>query len=169
MADSAVNHLRREQQDVRRFLTQLKTLLEYVSRSPQWTPEHQESFRQLCRFFEEKLCLLIRKEDQILYPALEGLFPADAGPLAVLRSEHRELCLSFRKVCEIGNSLSEEGTTPAILDQFQRFGRKAAEVLEDHLYKEERVLFPMAARFLTPARDADLLAQMEGLRVGQSM
>jgi iron-sulfur cluster repair protein YtfE (RIC family) len=164
MADLTVNHLRRHHQEARSFLAQLKSLLQLLTLAPQWTPEHRETFQQLARFFEGKLCLLVHKEDQILYPALYELFPPDVGPLAVLRGEHRALCSNFRKLSEIGNSLRTEGNPPEILDEFQRLGRKAAEVLEDHLYKEERVLLPMAARFLTSERDAELLRQMESLR-----
>jgi hemerythrin-like domain-containing protein len=166
MADLTVNHLRRHHQDARNFLTQLNALLDLFDAAPHWTPERRDSFRQLARFFEEDLCLLIRKEDQILYPALDGLFPAESGPLAVLRGEHRDLCLSFRKLREIGNSLTDEDNAAGILEEFQRSGRRAAEILKDHLYKEDRVLFPMAARFLTPERDAELLRRMESLQTG---
>ena len=169
MADLTVNHLRRHHQEARSFLAQLTTLLDLFDAAPHWTPERRESFHQLARFFEGELCLWIRKEDQILYPALDGLFPVEAGPLEMLRAELRDLCLSFRKLCEIGYLLMNGGNAPGTLEEFQRSGRRAAEVLKNHLYKEDRALFPMAARFLTPERDADLLRRMENLQAGTGM
>ena len=166
MADLTVNHLRRHHQEARSFLAQLTTLLDLFDAAPHWTPERRESFHQLARFFEGELCLWIRKEDQILYPALDGLFPVEAGPLEMLRAELRDLCLSFRKLCEIGNSLLDGGNPPETFGEFQRSGRRAAEILKDHLYKADRVLFPMSARFLTPERDAELVRRMESLQAG---
>jgi hemerythrin-like domain-containing protein len=164
MADSTVNHLRRNYQEVRRFLAHFAALLDSLGANSHWTSEHVESFRQIARFFEENLCVLIRKEDEILYPALEGLFPAESGPLSVLRSEHRDLCLSFRNLGEVGRLMRLGDNAPELLHEFGHSGRKAIEVLENHLYKEERVLLPMAARFLTLERDRDLVRQMERLR-----
>ena len=46
---------------------------------------------------------------------------------------------------------------------FQRAGRAALQTQRNHLYKEEVVLFPMVARFLSPDRDALLLRQLQVL------
>jgi iron-sulfur cluster repair protein YtfE (RIC family) len=163
MADLTVNHLRRHHQKTRGFLAQLTSLLDSLSANPEWTEERRESFGQIARYFEKDLYALVREEDQVLYPALEGLLPADSGPILLLRIELTDLCASFRKHCEIGKSLRVGENPPKTIGEFQHFGRKAIEVLEDHLYKEERVLFPMAARFITPPRDRELLQQMKSL------
>ena len=164
MADSAVNHLRGDHQQARKFLAQLASLLDALAQNRHWTAEHRESFRKLTVFFEHELCLLIRKEDEILYPALRDLFPTDPGPLAVLRSEHRDLCRNFHKVCEIGRSFSDGDLATSSLEEFQSCAREAVEVLEDHLYKEERVLFPMVAHYLLPQQDAELMQRMKSLQ-----
>jgi iron-sulfur cluster repair protein YtfE (RIC family) len=39
--------------------------------------------------------------------------------------------------------------------------------LTNHIYKEERVLFPMVARFLPSDLDAHLLRQMEAMTPGR--
>lgn len=148
-------------------MAQLEALLDSLDRNPRWTPERSASLSAISRFFAEDLCSLIRKEDEILYPALSGLFPTDPGPLSVLRKEHRDLCLSFRKMYDIGKSLNEGDNPPETLAELQRSGRMAADVLEDHLYKEDRVLFPMAARFLTPERDTELIRKMENFDLAE--
>jgi iron-sulfur cluster repair protein YtfE (RIC family) len=164
MADLTVNHLRRDHQEARNVLIQLAALLDSLPADARWTSERRIDFEAIGRFFSEDLCSFIRKEDEILYPALRSLFPDDSGPLSVLRAEHRDMCLSFKKLCEIEKSLGVGDNSPETLAGFEHYGRKALEVLQDHLYKEERVLFPMVARFLTPERDAELLRQMELLR-----
>jgi hemerythrin-like domain-containing protein len=164
MADSVVNHLRRDHQQARAFLTRFESLLDSLAQGRQWTEELLDSFHQLARFFELDLCLLVRKENELLYPALQGLFAADKRPLALLSAENRDLSLRFHRLFEIGSSLSENGRAQESLREFQESGRRAAEVLEDHLYKEERVLLPLVARFLTSQRDGELLEKMEALR-----
>lgn len=167
MADSTVKHLLGDHQEARVVLAELDSLLDAVARDHQWSPERSQAFQKISEFFREDLCRLIRKEDEILYPSLGGLFPSEFGPLSVLRSEHQRLCAAFRELCEAGKSLADGKTSPQALKDLERHGRTAAEVLSDHLYKEERVLFPMVARFLTPERDAELLQQMQSLQPGK--
>ncbi len=163
MADLAINHLRRDHQHARKILTELESLLNALDSDVQWTPERQETCDRLTKYFTEDLTSLIRKEDEILYPSLKELFPSDFGPLSVLRSEHQSLCINFRRLCEIGKSLRPGESSPETLRDFEQCGWKAVEVLHDHLYKEDRVLFPMVARFLTPELDAELVGKMENL------
>lgn len=167
MADLSVNHLLREHQEARKFLTKLDSLVEALEADPRWTRERREAFQQISSFFLGDLCLLVRKENEVLYPALHELFPADLDPLALLRDEHETLCHNFHHLCEAGNSLKGGEHSGNAIEDLKRFGRKAVEVFHDHLYKEERVLFPMAARFLTPERDAELLERMQSLRAAE--
>jgi hemerythrin-like domain-containing protein len=167
MADSTVKHLLQDHQQARAVLAELDSLLDAVARDQQWSAERSQAFHKITQFFLGDLCCLIRKEDEILYPSLGGLFPSELGPLSVLRSEHQRLCAAFRELSEVGKSLAEGKTSPQALQDFERHGRSGAEVLRDHMYKEERVLFPMVARFLTPERDAELLQQMQNLQPGK--
>jgi hemerythrin-like domain-containing protein len=168
MADSSIKHLLRDHREARGVLSELDSLLDAIVREQQWSPERSQAFRKISDFFLENLCCLIRKEDEILYPSLVGLFPTELGPLSVLRSEHKRLCAAFRELCEAGKSLAEGKSSPQALEDFERSGRSAAEVLRDHMYKEERVLFPMVARYLTPERDAELLQKMQSLQAARS-
>lgn len=167
MADLSVNHLLREHREARKFLAKLESLVEALEADPRWTTERREAFQQISRFFLEDLCLLVHMEDEVLYPSLHGIFPADFGPLRLLRDEHETLCHNFRHLCEAGNSMKEGQHSGHAIEDLKRFGRKGMEVLNDHLYKEERVLFPMVARFLTPERDAELLGRMQSLRTAE--
>lgn len=163
MADLAIKHLRRDHQQARKILAELESLLKTLDSNVQWTPERQQIFDTLSKYFTEDLTSIIRKEDEILYPSLKELFPSALGPLSVLRSEHQSLRIHFRRLCEIGKSLGPGENSPETLRDFEQCGWKAVEVLHDHLYKEDRVLFPMVARFLTAELDAELVGKMENL------
>lgn len=163
MADLTVNHLRRDHQDARKVLAQLESLLDELDEDPRWTPERSTALGRVSGFLTGDLARIIRKQDEILYPALGGLFPLHEGPLAVLRGEHEALSAHFREVCRAGDSLSRGENTEQNLRALTKSGRKGLEILQDHLYKEERVLFPMVARYLTTERDAELLKKMETL------
>lgn len=163
MADLTVNHLRRDHQEARKVMAEFESLLVALDADPKWTPERRAVLDAVRLFLSGPLALLIRKKDEILYPALEGLFPLDEGPLALLRDEHKALLSHFREACRAGDSLNSGEDQGRNFCAFRISGRKATELLNDHLYKEEKVLFPMAARYLTPERDEELFNRMESL------
>jgi iron-sulfur cluster repair protein YtfE (RIC family) len=47
------------------------------------------------------------------------------------------------------------------LESFLRHSRAISEMMRDHIYKEDRILFPLVARFLSGVRDAYLAREME--------
>ena len=163
MADRSVNHLHRDHREAQRILVQLESFLDAVALDLEWTGERREKFDRMASSFSQCLSDLFRKEGEILYPALEGLFTSDLGPLQVLRDEHQSAYHNFRQLSEISASLQAGKNPPETLKKFDRSGRKTIEILRDHMYKEERVLFPMAARSLTPERDAEMAQKMENL------
>jgi iron-sulfur cluster repair protein YtfE (RIC family) len=161
MANQAVNHLRRDHQKARQFLTELESLFSSLGSDGAWTSEYAQTFKKVRKYVEEDLVALVRKEDELLYPLLEGLFSFDLGPLDALRGEHRTVCANLQRMCEISETLSSGENPPEKLRELELYGRKGIEALQNHLYKEERVLLPMAARFLTPEQDAELVGKME--------
>jgi hemerythrin-like domain-containing protein len=163
MPNLTVNHLRQDHQEVQSELKRLVTLLDELDADPRWTPERCEVFGTLCQFLTHGLDLLIQKQEEVLFPALEGLFQQREGPLHVLRGEHTVLRGHFLEVSRAGKALCRGEDKEQNLLTLCSAGRGGAEVLRDHLYKEDRVLFPIVARYLTPERDAELVAKMEGL------
>ena len=144
-------------------MAQFESLLSQLDRDPHWTPERCAAFELIQNFLSGPLVLLIRKKNEVLFPALEGLFPLRDGPLAVLQEEHKALMAHFGEVRLAGESLNRGDNKVIALRALSTSGRKGMELLNDHLYKEEKVLFPMVARYLTPERDEELLRRMESL------
>ena len=95
----------------------------------------------------------IRFEEQILFPEFEqrvGL-PADQGPTAVMRMEHREI---ERLIDAIGRALGGDGAPLPLRGDLHR-------VLGQHNMKEEHVLYPGADRCLSPDERDTLVARIQ--------
>lgn len=163
MNRQAIDHLLQEHERARRLSEALETLVENLARDPQWTVTRAAAFEEIRHSLTRDLCRLIRKENELLYPLLEPHFERDSGPLANLRAEHAALNHQCRVLCEAGSQLTADHPPLAALRDFQTLGSSVVEVLRNHLYKEERVLFPMAARLLSSEQNAELLQKMQSL------
>jgi hemerythrin-like domain-containing protein len=163
MADQTVNYLRRDHRDLRGVLAHLELLLDALDDEKSWTAERCGKFESISDFLSTRLTQLYFKECHILYPALDGLFSLREGPLALLCDEHKEVVDCFGDLCRAGSSLCVSKNKERDIRAFIASGRSSLELLRNHLYKEDRVLFPMVARFLTPERDVELLKKMEAV------
>lgn len=96
------------------------------------------------------------KEEERLFPMMErcGL-PRDAGPTAVMRSEH-EIGRGHVRRMDAAAADFEKGAADAA-DRFAFEARGFVELLRDHIAKEDQVLFPLADRMLTEAQQQELL------------
>ena len=169
MSPSCLEHLRREHREVEAVLTELKSLLEAGKAAPLPPPEASPAFEQVIQRFTDLVMPHLRKEDEILFPALEEFLPREKGPLAVLRSELSSLREYFRSMRDAGDALFAANASPELAKGFQRSGRATLQGLRDHIYKQDRILFPLVARFLWPELDARLLRQMEAMDAGGSI
>lgn len=163
MSDLCVRHLLREHREVEKALAELDALLEEQKKNSAWGPEQTEDFTWLMQTVDSHLLHHIRKEDEVLFPALEAFLPHDLGPLAVLRGEHSDMNEIYRRVRQAGEARARGNAGAEVLDTFLKFGSGLTQIVRDHIYKEDRVLFPMVTRFLSPERDAFLLQKMESI------
>ncbi len=164
MNELSIQHLLRDHREAEKFLVELDSLLERLHTDQRWSQEASESFDRISRFLAEDLEGHISKEEEALFPALEDFLPRDVGPLAVLRDEHADLRANFRALEKAAQLVSQRGSHPPSLHKFSTLASATAQLLRDHMYKEERVLFPMVARFLSPHQDVRILDRMETLR-----
>lgn len=92
------------------------------------------------RFFDERLILHRRKEEEILFPALARHFPPNIGPVSCMLEEHRD-----EKVHLDGlRRALEAGEREVVITH----GRHILKHLRNHIWKEDNILFPMAERLL---------------------
>jgi hemerythrin-like domain-containing protein len=87
------------------------------------------------------------KEEQCLFPCLERLgVPREGGPIGVMLQEHE---MGRRLVAQIATALDgyEAGAAgaEAVLEPCRRYG----ELLGQHIFKENNILFPMGESLMT--------------------
>jgi len=163
MSDLSVQYLSKDHRQCESVQAELAFLLEALDHGAPWSFSCAEQFENVCCFYRGVVLAHIRKEEEVFFPVLEAYLPRDTGPLAVLRGEHREICAFFERLCEISRSLTPGERGTSALEEFMHKGRALGRLVGDHLYKEDRVLFPMVARFLSPDRDARLLEEMQAI------
>ncbi len=163
MTHCSIDHLLRDHCDLERVLVELELLLDLLEAKSGWTAEHALAFAWITRRFADSVMPHIAKEGEILFHALEDFLPCDTGPLAVLRVEQRDLIMHFNRLCEAAELLCQGSTQPLVREDFLRCGRATIQTLRDLIYKEERILFPMVARFLSGDRDAQILHKMQAM------
>jgi hemerythrin-like domain-containing protein len=163
MPERCTQHLWQEHREAERVVGEIESLLDGQKRDLKWEAARRESFARIVSFYEGVVIRHIAKEEKVFFPALEAFLPRDLGPLAVLRGEHREISDAFKRLCELGGLLALGRNNAANVEEFERVGRAIIQMTRDHIYKEDRILFPMVARFLSDERDGHLLMEMEAI------
>jgi iron-sulfur cluster repair protein YtfE (RIC family) len=105
-----------------------------------------------------------RREDEVLFPALEAALGTTATPTAVMREEHRvihgEADLFHRTLRELnevehpalvagGERLRTLTATGGTAEALRQTAETIIELLDQHFAKEEAILFPMARQVLS--------------------
>lgn len=97
------------------------------------------------------------KEEDLLFPVLEARgIPRDGGPIGVMLYEHQ---VARRLTKDMGNSLAQLKTDDAAAKQeFCQAARNYVDLLTNHIFKEDNILFNMGSRVMN-AEDQGLLAK----------
>lgn len=98
------------------------------------------------------------KEEGMLFPELEARgVPREGGPIGVMLYEHEEGRAFQRQLREALPNLSD----PQSRQKFVQAARGYIELLRQHIWKEDNVLFQMAQQVLTESDDALLVERFE--------
>jgi iron-sulfur cluster repair protein YtfE (RIC family) len=164
MTQLTIAHLLREHREIECAFAALRSLVQGETFPSSWTPELSRTFAAFALAFADCVIPHIQKEEEILFPALEGFLPRDLGPLAVLRGEHHDVRQQFEQMRSASAILDSGGTNASALKVFMENVHAISDLMRDHIYKEDRILFPLVTRFLSGVRDAYLVRQMEALQ-----
>jgi hemerythrin-like domain-containing protein len=120
-----------------------------------------------------KLDLHRRKEDDVLFPAVEEIIGKDDTPTVVMRQEHKDIHAQGKLLRETLRELHEE-QHPAIeagrerlqslvadgtnAEALRQTGETIIQLLDSHFKKEEEVLFPMVPDLLDKHTLAEIAA-----------
>ncbi len=98
------------------------------------------------------------KEEGMLFPELEAKgIPKEGGPIGVMLIEHEEGRELRRRMIKAASNLTDEANR----QQFVTAAREYINMLRQHIWKEDNVLFQMAQQVLTEADDAELVERFE--------
>lgn len=100
------------------------------------------------------------KEEGQLFPAMEARgIPAENGPIGVMLHEH-DLGRGYVKLMAENIEAASQGNAEA-LEAFAENAMGYVYLLRNHIQKEDNILFPMAARILSPEAEQELLARFD--------
>lgn len=100
------------------------------------------------------------KEEKLLFTTMaERGIPVEGGPIGVMLAEHNQGRAYVRVIREEGHKYAE-GTLKDT-SKLVAAVRGYAALLRQHIMKEDRILYPMAERVLTPGDQAALVEACE--------
>lgn len=103
------------------------------------------------------------KEEDFLFPALEAAGVArDGGPIGVMLHEHER---GRRHVADMNNALGDFTVRGIKADAFRNAVEEYVSLLNQHIFKENNVLFPMAEKILSVDDDNKLYENFEKLEI----
>ncbi len=109
-----------------------------------WTHDRAEQAKRVQRFYREELRPHFAAEEQALFPRMKKEIPASVSLIDDLITQHRSM---EQRVARLSSSIS--GTMEKELVAL-------AEMLERHIRLEERELFPLFERTISPGRAAEI-------------
>jgi len=150
---SATALLRHEHEAILRMLDAAERVSWRLERGERVAPETLDGLLEFFRLFADRCHH--GKEEDLLFPLLETKgFPRQAGPIGVMLFEHEQGRALLRQMRE-----ALEGYVAGAADAEQRWASAArgyADLLRQHILKENNVLFVMAERLLTDAEQQEL-------------
>jgi hemerythrin-like domain-containing protein len=143
-----------EHRQIERVMSSLLTFVNEV-KAKRLTGGHEdlERFAEFFRDFADRTHH--GKEEDILFRILvEGGFPRDGGPIAVMLAEHQEGRARVRILKEIAENPAPWGS--AEREKIENAAAVFVTVLRQHIQKEDNILYPMARAHLS----AELMAEI---------
>lgn len=135
-------------------ILRLVDVMERITTSAVPNIEHLELIVEVIREFADGLHHA--KEEQLLFPLMvEKGFSNQAGPVAVMLQDHAEGRNFVKGIAE--NILFYKGGETSALQAIFSNMRGYADLLRNHIGKENNVLFRMADKAFTPAEQESLL------------
>lgn len=154
----ATDVLRQEHQTIKGALGFAERIAAKINRDEETPPEDVAKLMEFIRLFVEQCHH--SKEEEILFPLLEKKgIPADGGPLGVMLMEHdRARGLIDDLGITAGNALGQHSAK-----RWMRAAWEYSDLMFEHFYKEEEILFKMADRVLSLDEQAAVAGQFKKL------
>lgn len=152
--------LKNEHIEIKKALSILNVMVEKIESSEKVSIEDLEKIINFFRVFADKCHH--GKEEKILFPSLEEAgIPRYGGPIGVMLMEHEEGRRYVKNMAEnIENFRKEVDTT---LDIFKDNAVNYVALLENHIWKEDNILFNSADQHIPSSKQREILHNFEEL------
>jgi len=155
---SATENLKEEHQVILRMIKVLNVASEKVNRGEEVDINVFRKAVDFIRIFADRCHH--GKEQDTLFPTLgERGIPTHGGPIAVMLTEHEQGRQFVRGLAEAVERY-ESGDKSARSFIVEN-ARGYAELLDQHIYKEDNILYPMGDRVLSASDNKELLEKFE--------
>ncbi len=178
-----IDHLLAEHEEIMAQVAPLRLALASLNeRGRAALPEVLPAFRAVSQMMTTKLLRHAKKEDEVLFPALEAAWGRVEGtPTAIMRMEHsmihnranlfRETLRQLNEVehpaiVSHGVELQSEVEMGTDVEALVRVGNEIVRLLDAHFGKEEAILFPMAREILAPETLAEVMRRIDEFAAG---
>ncbi len=151
--DSTFGTLTREHERVLEIIGILKgagLCLKMGTRSPQSeiTDRGLEQILNVLEFFEKTVGPHFRREEEILFPALEQHIGRETSPTRLLLKEHADILGFYHGLHDEVTRVRRDDTTLSEEDsgEIQNISARLGRLLTDHIKRENEILFPLASK-----------------------
>ncbi len=158
----ATEDLKREHEAIKLMLRILDEMAGRLEAGQSLNPEHLDGVVEFIQVFADK-CHHAKEED-LLFPAMEKAgIQRDRGPIGVMLYEHGE----GRKFAQAMKEAVEryKGGDSAAGGAIVESGRKYIELLDQHIHKEDNILYPIADSTLSDEEGERLAEAFENIEV----
>ncbi len=154
----ATRELKDEHGGIKVMLAILGKVCDRLEAGQRVEPKHIEEILEFLKVFVDK-CHHAKEED-LLFPALEKAgIPREGGPIGMMLHEHQAGREFIRGMTQAAADMAKG--TPGAAKRFAANARSYADLLLQHIEKEDNVLYPMAELRLPPEADGTLSAAFE--------
>ncbi|MDO8578966.1 MAG: hemerythrin domain-containing protein [Dehalococcoidales bacterium] len=109
--------------------------------------------RKIIEFFDKDVTLHFRREEEVLFPALEKHIDAEKSPAKMLLREHDDWRGYYIRLKEIAARMEADGAanTESLSVDAQEVNGAIEHLLREHIKKENESLLPLARNLLSDA------------------
>jgi hemerythrin-like domain-containing protein len=155
-SENPVNVLRAEHQVILRVVRVLAKLMDRFEQAGEFAEAPLAKCVEFIRLFAD--ACHHGKEEDLLFPVLESRgIPRDQGPIGVMLHEHQVARGLTRQMADALAAM-RNGDDQAKA-RFVSPARQYVDLLTDHIYKEDNILFTMGDRMMNPGDQRTLTTQ----------
>jgi hemerythrin-like domain-containing protein len=127
------------------------------------SPNVKNTLLDLEGFFKKEVELHFKKEEEALFPEIEKFIPREGGPVGVMLMEHEDLYRYKDNLFKGVDLLLKDENSKEALVLIKENGTSYINLLREHIFKEDNMLFMMADMHLEENQIKEIMKKFEEL------